>query len=128
MGLSGWPSSPLRWLRWGRGKLNPIGNHGVRRPSSSPMASRLRAGIDFDPHSFVEAMEFNAGRVFANVRSADTEDLLDRVTAFREGMEPQALAIIENELARRGLGPREIESYWEPRRAETIFQPDGIAA
>ena len=72
--------------------------------------------------------EFDAERISANVSAAETDDLLDRVTAFRKGMEPEAVDIIENELGRRGIGPREIEAYGEERRAEIIFHPDGVAA
>jgi hypothetical protein len=42
-------------------------------------------------------------RLAANVRSASTQDLLDRVTLYRAGMEPEALEIIEEELRRRGV-------------------------
>ncbi len=48
-------------------------------------------------------MQFDAERVRANVRQATTEDLLDRATAYAEGMEPEALDIIETELRRRGV-------------------------
>jgi hypothetical protein len=39
----------------------------------------------------------------ANVCAASTEDLLDRVTAYRSGMEPEAVELIEEELRRRGV-------------------------
>jgi hypothetical protein len=42
-------------------------------------------------------------RVRANVRSASTDDLLDRATVHRSGMEPEALELIEEELRRRGV-------------------------
>ena len=37
-------------------------------------------------------------RIRDNVHKADTEDLLDRATVYRAGMEPEALEIIEEEL------------------------------
>ena len=48
-------------------------------------------------------METNLDRVRANVQAASTEDLLDRATVYREGMEPEALDLIEAELRRRGV-------------------------
>jgi hypothetical protein len=55
-------------------------------------------------------LEFDAERVRANVSAATTEDLLDRATVYREGMEPEALDIIEAELRRRGVTPEQIEA------------------
>ena len=37
------------------------------------------------------------------IRRATTEDLLDRVTVYRDDMEPAAVDLMENELWRRGL-------------------------
>ncbi|HZT79341.1 MAG TPA: hypothetical protein VFA26_03915 [Gemmataceae bacterium] len=48
-------------------------------------------------------LAFDAEKVRKNVERATTEDLLDRATAYREGMEPEALEIIEAELRRRGV-------------------------
>src|SRR5205807_2822373 len=62
-----------------------------------------------------------------NVRHATTEDLLDRVTVYRPGMEPQALEIIEEELRSRGLSGADIEAHGEQRGRETTFLPDGTA-
>ena len=42
-------------------------------------------------------LPFNPERVWQNAREASTEDLLDRVTVYRAGMEPEALEIIEEE-------------------------------
>ena len=71
---------------------------------------------------------FDRQRVLANVRRADTQDLLNRVTAFRAGMEPLALQIIEAELHERGIGPKEIEEHWTELGPDLIFQEDGCAA
>ncbi len=35
-------------------------------------------------------LEFDAERVTRNVRDATSEDLLDRITVYRDGMEPAA--------------------------------------
>ena len=42
-------------------------------------------------------------RIRANVQGAATEDLLDRATVYRNGMDPEALELIEEELCRRGV-------------------------
>ncbi len=72
-------------------------------------------------------MLFDLERVKANVRKATTEDLLDRVTVYREGMEESALAVIEQELRARHISADEIEAHAERRRRETSFLPDGTA-
>ena len=40
-------------------------------------------------------MHFDIQRVAAYIRVADTEELLDRVTVYRNGMEPAALDLME---------------------------------
>lgn len=74
-----------------------------------------------------DPLEFDSDRVLANARQACTEDLLDRVTAYRDGMEPEALAIIEAELARRGVRPAEIDAH-AAQMGDVILRSDGIAA
>ena len=58
-------------------------------------------------------LPFDPQRVEKNAREATTPDLLDRVTAFREGMEPEALDIIEAELRRRGVSAADIQQHRE---------------
>jgi len=70
-------------------------------------------------------MRLDLDRVRDNAAKATTADLLDRVTVYRSGMEPAALDVIEAELSRRGVGPREIEAHalaWEntPRDANDL--------
>ncbi len=72
-------------------------------------------------------MQFDPQRVRANVRQAATEDLLDRATVYRAGMEPEALDLIEAELRARGLSTEAIEAHAERRRGQTIPLPDGTA-
>src|SRR5579884_673719 len=48
-------------------------------------------------------LEFDRERVRANVQEATTEDLLDRATLYADGMESEALDLIEAELRRRGV-------------------------
>jgi hypothetical protein len=71
--------------------------------------------------------KFDPDRVSANARKASTEDLLDRVTVYRSGMEPQALTIIEEELAQRGVDRRRIQEHGESREREALIHSDGAA-
>src|SRR5690242_38547 len=72
-------------------------------------------------------MRFDPERVRQNARQATTEDLLDRVTVYREGMEPEALAIIEQELHDRGVWAEHIEAHAEQRSRTAIPREDGTA-
>jgi hypothetical protein len=64
-------------------------------------------------------MNFNLERVRKNARNSTTEDLLDRITVYRAGMEAAAIEIIETELDRRGIGEKEIDQHGQ-MRAGTI--------
>ena len=46
-------------------------------------------------------MELDLNKVARYIRRAETEELLDRVTVYRDGMEPAAVDLMENELALR---------------------------
>jgi hypothetical protein len=65
--------------------------------------------------------------VLDNIRRADTTDLLDRITAYRPGMEPEVLGFIEDELEARGITAAEIRAHDEQCRQECLFHPDGSA-
>jgi hypothetical protein len=73
-------------------------------------------------------MEFDPQRVTTNVRHATTEDLLDRATVYRAGMEAEAIEIIEGELQDRGIYREQIRLHAEERQATSIFLEDGTAA
>src|SRR5687767_13412402 len=73
-------------------------------------------------------LEFDANRVLANVRKASNDDLIDRITAYRAGMEDEAIAIIEAELRARGVPGEEIAARAEWCERETIRLADGTAA
>jgi hypothetical protein len=60
-------------------------------------------------------MQFDMDRVRKNARTAETEELLDRITVYRGGMEPAAIEIIETELDRRGVGEEDIREHAEKR-------------
>jgi hypothetical protein len=73
-------------------------------------------------------MLFDLERVRKNVSTATTEDLLDRATAYRAGMEPDALDVIEEELQRRGVTTDEMAEHGRRRRLEINVLSDGTAA
>ena len=70
-------------------------------------------------------MDFHRERVRQNAKRADTEDLLDRVTVYRDGMEPEALDIIEAELRSRGLGREGIEAH-AAKRQQSLHSAEGL--
>jgi hypothetical protein len=72
-------------------------------------------------------MELNLKRVAEFIRGAETEDLLDRVTVYRDGMEPAALDLMEMELDRRGVSRDDISAHDDMRRETAIILPDGTA-
>ena len=71
-------------------------------------------------------MDFDLRKVAEHVRAAKTEDLLDRVTVYREDMEPAAVDLMENELARRKITPEQIAAHERERRAAALTEPDGF--
>ena len=72
-------------------------------------------------------MHWNEQKVRENIHKASTLDLLDRITAYRKGMEPEAIEWIEDELYRRGITPTEIAEHREKCERECIVTPDGTA-
>ncbi len=72
-------------------------------------------------------MELNLKRVAEFIRGANTEELMDRVTIYREGMEPAALDLMEMELDRRGISRDAIAEHNEQRRESVIILADGTA-
>src|SRR5262249_30712060 len=65
-------------------------------------------------------------KVQESARRASTEDLLNRVTVYRAGMEPEALAIIEAELLRRGVRTCDIEDYERAARESVLEDASGV--
>ena len=72
-------------------------------------------------------MEFDPQKGLAEIRQAETTELLDRVTAYRNGMEPAAIELIEEELRRRGTGQAAIAAHLEQTRRECVFDASGTA-
>jgi hypothetical protein len=72
-------------------------------------------------------MRLDLKRVAEFIRRADDEELLDRVTVYRDGMEPAALDLMEGELDRRGVSREEIAEHDSERRKTAIMRADGTA-
>ncbi len=72
-------------------------------------------------------MKIDPERVLANARQAATDDLLDRVTVYRDGMEPEALAIIEAELRDRGINRAAIDAHAMKQNETCLRSSDGAA-
>ncbi|MBI1829835.1 MAG: hypothetical protein HYR84_00125 [Planctomycetes bacterium] len=72
-------------------------------------------------------IEIDEERLLVNIRQPDTDDLLDRVTAFRKGMEPVAIALTEKELHRREVTAAQIAAHREACERDCLFHEDGVA-
>jgi len=72
-------------------------------------------------------LAFEPERVQKNAREATTQDLLDRVTVYRQGMEPEALLIIEAELRRRGVSSQEVQEHEQRVRSDALIDANGVA-
>jgi hypothetical protein len=72
-------------------------------------------------------MFYDADRVQLNVIRADTDDLLDRITAYRAGMEPGAIVLVEEELRRREVTSEQIHAHEAWCRTNLIYHEDGAA-
>jgi hypothetical protein len=70
-------------------------------------------------------MTLDLERVRANVRGATTEDLLDRATVYRSGMEPEALALIDEELRARGVTLDAVVAHETVRGVGLVRGPEG---
>ena|SRR5207249_3685288 len=71
-------------------------------------------------------LHLDLDKVRANVRQAETEDLLDRATFYRAGMEPEAIEIIEEELRRRGVTAAD-QLSWQESGQDCLRDADGTA-
>jgi hypothetical protein len=69
-------------------------------------------------------MKLNLEAVRADVARATTEDLLDRATVYRDGMEPEALALIDAELRARGVGEAEVAAH--TAKGPALRDADGL--
>lgn len=73
-------------------------------------------------------LDFNQQRLLANVQQATDDDLLNRITVYRAGMEPEAIELIERELRDRGVTAADIAAHRESKSSEVIYRTDGTAA
>ena len=72
-------------------------------------------------------MKWDVQKILLNIRNADTDDLLDRVTAYRAGMEANAVEMIEAELLQRGVDAAQIAAHRGRCARECLFFSDGAA-
>jgi hypothetical protein len=70
---------------------------------------------------------FDLQKCLAEMRKAEKDDLLDRVTAYREGYEPAIVSMIEEELRRRGVKLQSIEERMAECRRDCLFDDSGVA-
>jgi len=71
-------------------------------------------------------MSIDLKTVAANIRKAETTDLLDRVTVYREEMEPAAVDLMENEVWVRGLTRDALEEH-AVQYSTALRRADGTA-
>ena len=69
---------------------------------------------------------FDLERVRANIQKATTEDLLDRITVYRESLEPSAVELIMAELHLRGVTPAAVVAH-EQERGAVLYDPHGLS-
>ena len=72
-------------------------------------------------------LAFNREKCLAEVSKADTTDLLDRITAYRRGLEPEAADLIEQELHRRGVSAAKIAAHAEEGQSDWLLDASGVA-
>jgi hypothetical protein len=68
----------------------------------------------------------NLEAVRANAAKATVEDLLDRVTVYRAGMESAALALLEQELQSRGVTDEDVQAHVEMCK-NVLWERPGLA-
>ena len=73
-------------------------------------------------------MRLDLEAVAANIRRAETSDLLDRITIYAAEMEPSVLPMIAKELANRGVRPEEVAEHHQWRSETVLIHPDGFPA
>ena len=73
-------------------------------------------------------LDFDPEKVLLNARAATTEDLLNRVTVFRNQMEAEAVNIIEAELRSRGVTAADQLAHADKIKEGMIVRTDGTVA
>lgn len=77
------------------------------------------------PDEKEEPVRLDLQAVAENARRAETTELLDRVTVYRDDMEPAAVDLIEGELSRRGIERDAIREHDRQRRERLVQDSDG---
>jgi len=72
-------------------------------------------------------LELNRKRIEELAQHDTIELLMDRVTVYRAGMEPEAVDVFERELARRGVTQLQIDAHDATRRQSAIMLENGTA-
>ncbi len=62
-----------------------------------------------------------------SAKQATVEDLLDRVTVYRAGMEADALEVLERELRSRGVTDEQVRTHEKMRDREVLWEQPGLA-
>ena len=65
-------------------------------------------------------------RLRETLKKVETEELLDRITVYSSGMEPEALDVIHHELSSRGITPAKVREH-EQQRANVLWIKPGMA-
>lgn len=73
-------------------------------------------------------MKTESGKLLAHAAQMEKEELLDRVTVFRDAMQPEAVEVMEAELARRGVGPDDIHQHLRQMKHRVIHDAHGVPA
>jgi hypothetical protein len=74
------------------------------------------------------SVPFRAEKRLARLKAMPTAELLDRVTVLQEQMDPDALELMQAELAGRGVGPEEIGAHARELRLLVVKGKDGLPA
>jgi hypothetical protein len=63
----------------------------------------------------------------AKLTESTNEELLDRVTVYRAGMDPAALEAIERELRSRGVTDEQVTEHGQRLEGEVLWREPGLA-
>ena len=72
-------------------------------------------------------LKFDREKTLLEIRAAQTADLVDRITAYRQGMEPKAVEMIEQELRSREVSQAQIDARADECRQECLVDATGTA-
>lgn len=65
-------------------------------------------------------------RLRKNAKESTVEDLLDRVTVYRAGMEAEALEVLDQELRSRGVTDEQVQAHREANK-DVLWERPGLA-